>query len=264
MSESKQLKISAIQFDISWEQKSRNREKLEKLIEDVPEDTDILVLPEMFTTGFSMQAQQFSELMSGETIKWMMALSKSLGAVLCGSLMIEEFGNYYNRLLWIKPEGSIAIYDKRHPFCLIKEGEHFKRGAQRGLFSYKDWKIMPSICYDLRFPVWLRNDMDYDILLNVANWPAVRSFSWKQFLTTRALENQAYVIGLNRVGKDIHGVDFTGDSRIVSYDGKSLVEAKAGETDIISATLSKTHLIKYREKYPFLADRDAFTLGGVL
>lgn len=254
------IKVAAIQFDIEWEEKEVNLNKLEKLLLQIDGDQDIIVLPEMFTTGFSMNPKPFAESMTGPTVQWMIEQSKKKEAVVTGSIMIEEFGTYRNRLLWIKPSGGISFYDKRHPFCLIDEGQYFEKGAKRGLFEYLGWTFMPSICYDLRFPVWLRNDMDYDVLLNVANWPSVRSFAWKQFGSARAMENQSYVILLNRVGLDKSQMNFTGDSRIISFDGKSLVEAKENREEIISTTLSRSKLLDYRKKYTFGKDQDEFQI----
>jgi predicted amidohydrolase len=255
------INISCLQFDIAWEEKAINKKRIADMLPGIPANTDIVVLPEMFTTGFSMNPVPFAEKMTGPTVGWMLELSREMNAVITGSLMISEFGQYRNRLLWIKPDGSISFYDKRHPFCLIEEGKYFQKGFSRGLFSYKDWTFMPSVCYDLRFPVWLRNDLDYDVLLNVANWPSIRSFAWKQMGSVRALENQSYVVLVNRVGKDNAGMNFTGDSRIISFDGKSLIEATADKTQIISAALSKKTLDDYRKKYPFHKDRDIFKIS---
>jgi omega-amidase len=254
------IKVSAVQFDIAWEDKESNLHKLDKLLDSNDTETDLIVLPEMFTTGFSMNPEPFSEKMTGSSVQWMIEQSKKKEAVICGSLMIEEFGLFRNRFLWVKPSGGISFYDKRHPFCLIDEGKFFTKGQKRGLFEYLGWTFMPSICYDLRFPVWLRNNLNYDVLINVANWPSVRSFAWKQFGSSRALENQAYAILLNRVGLDKSKMNFTGDSRIISFDGKSLVEAKENEEEIISTFLSKQKLADYRDKYPFGIDRDEFTI----
>ena len=254
------LTITGLQFNIKWEDKAYNMKRIEELIVKLPASTDILILPEMFSTGFSMNPQPFSESMDGNGVNWMRTISKANDCVVCGSLMIKENGVFRNRFLWVDKDKKVQFYDKAHPFCLNNEGEYFTKGKERVIIEYKGWRILPSICYDLRFPVWHRNDLNYDILLNVANWPAIRSFSWKQFLSARALENQVYSIGINRVGKDDFDVPFTGDSRIVSFDGKSLVEAKENLEELICYALDKSALLRYREKYPFLKDRDDFYL----
>lgn len=254
------LNVFGLQYDIHWEDKDKNLQHIEKMLGRLEGQPDIVVLPEMFTTGFSMNPKPFAEPMDGETVQWMMNKSKEFHAVFTGSVMIREFGQFRNRLLWVKPNGSISFYDKRHPFCLINEGEYFRKGEIRGLFTYKDWHFMPSICYDLRFPVWLSNDLDYDVLLNVSNWPSVRSYAWKQMVLTRAMENQAYVVAVNRVGTDAFDMPFTGDSMVVSFDGKPLSKTDAGIEEIFSAVLSKEKLYAYREKYPFLKDKDPFTI----
>ena len=254
-----ELVITGLQYSIRWEERDKNLRHIEDMIQTLQRETDVLVLPEMFTTGFSMNPVPFAEKMTGHTINWMMEKSLELDAVVTGSIMVEEFGIYRNRMLWVKPDRTISYYDKRHPFCLIEEGKHFQQGEERGLFEWKGWTFMPSICYDLRFPVWLRNDVYYDVLLNVANWPSIRSFAWKQMIPVRAIENQAYVFAVNRVGHDQLGMNFTGDSIAVSFDGKPLVETTENKEQVFSATLSHSKLRAYRDKYPFLNDRDHFT-----
>jgi omega-amidase len=254
------LEVTGIQFPIIWEDKNANLEQLDSLINDVSDSTDILILPEMFTTGFSMNPVPYSETMEGTTVNWMKNIAKKMDSAVCGSIMIQEKNIYRNRFLWVLPGGEIDYYDKAHPFCLNQEGKYFEAGKNRKVFEYKAWRIFPNICYDLRFPIWNRNDMNYDLYINVANWPSIRSFAWKQFLSARALENQAYTIGINRIGTDVFGVEFSGDSRIVSFDGTSVIEAIPGNTQILHAILSKEKLDNYRKKYPFLADRDLFEL----
>jgi len=255
------MHITGIQFDIKWENKVSNLNMLDQLISEIPKETEVLILPEMFTTGFSMNPKPFSESMKGPTISWMKKKSEQIGAAICGSIMIFDEGIYRNRFIWVDPFlDEISYYDKSHPFCLNKEASFFPAGKERKIIEYKGWRIFPTICYDLRFPVWNRNDKNYDLLINVANWPKVRAFSWKQFLSARALENQSYVIGINRVGKDAFNMPFSGDSSVISYDGKALNQAKENETQILSAELSKDKLLKYRQDYPFLENLDTFTI----
>lgn len=249
------LIISGIQFDIVWEDKKANIEKLESLIKDVPSESDVILLPEMFTTGFSMNAMSLAETMSGNTLAWMKKTSNSLNKVIAGSIIIHDDGKYRNRFLWVEPDGKINFYDKKHSFTPGGESEFYTNGERRKVIDYKGWRIFTSICYDLRFPNWLQNDIHYDILVNVASWPEIRATHWKTFLQSRAIENQAYTIGINRIGKDGRDIKYSGDSGIYDYNGNFL-SGLGNMEGIISAKLSKTNLENYREKYPFLEDMD--------
>ncbi|MEL6660677.1 MAG: amidohydrolase, partial [Bacteroidota bacterium] len=214
-----ELKLALVQADLIWENASRNRDKFERLLAGLSPGTDIVVLPEMFSTGFSMEPQRLAEPMDGPTITWMREKAATLGAVITGSVIIEEGGKYFNRLLWITPDGELEQYNKRHLFTLAGEEKVYTAGTEQLVLTYRDWKIMPLVCYDLRFPVWSRNQFQYDLLLYVANFPDKRGFAWRTLLQARAIENQSYTIGLNRVGTDGNGIYYAGDSMLVNYDG---------------------------------------------
>ena len=193
------LNICLLQCKLYWEDSLKNRTQIQTYLEEVIA-ADIILLPELFSTGFSVASTHLAETMDGETLSWMKTLSEKKKAVLCGSVMIEDKGHIYNRLLWVEPNGRVLHYDKRHLFSLIEEDKHFTAGTERLIVEYEGWKICPMICYDLRFPVFSRNDVDYDVLLFVANWPNTRIAAWDALLKARAIENQTYVVGLNRVG----------------------------------------------------------------
>jgi predicted amidohydrolase len=243
----------------------------EEKINSIKEKTEVVILPEMFATGFSMQPEQFAETMDGETIEWMKRIAASKKIALTGSLMIEEDHNYFNRLIWMLPNGSYGCYDKRHLFAHGDEHNHYTAGKKRCIASVKGWKINLQICYDLRFPVWARQSSpsplvergqggeEYDVLIYVANWPERRSLAWKTLLQARAIENQCYVIGVNRVGDDGNKVYHSGDSMAVDPLGEILYHKK-DEEDIFTITLDKKHLETIRTKLPFLKDADRFII----
>lgn len=253
------LNISGLQFNIIWEDKESNIYLIEELINKINYDCDVIVLPEMFTTGFSMNANKLAETMEGDSVKWMKNVAKTKNAVITGSLIINDNNYFRNRLLWITPKGEISFYDKRHSFGLAGETKYYHNGSNVVIFNYKNWKIMASICYDLRFPVWLKNHYDYHLILNVANWPQVRSEHWNSFVKTRAIENQSFLIAVNRVGTDAEGRKYSGDSSIVDFDGNILSSASNSES-IISANLNMQNLLKFRYDFPFLKDQDKFVL----
>ncbi len=253
------LHVSLIQPDTAWEDPEANREALGRHISNLASKTDLIVLPEMFNTGFTMNAAAVAEKMGGPTMQWMEQQAGQWDAVVCGSLAIEESGKYYNRLIWMQPDGSFVTYDKRHLFSLAAEESVFSAGRDRLVVEWRGWKIMPLICYDLRFPVWLRNNMDYDLLLFVANWPEARSRAWNSLLQARAIENQAFVIGVNRTGTDGNGKYHSGNSTIIDPLGNTLHHLKDRE-GIITETLKKEDLLEIRGKLPFLKDRDEFTI----
>jgi predicted amidohydrolase len=247
------LIISAIQFDIAWEDKEANFRKLESLLKNIPSDSGVILLPEMFTTGFSMNSRVLAETMSGSTVEWMKKISISLDKVIAGSLIIYENNKYRNRFLWVQPDGKMEFYDKKHSFSPGGENENYTNGTKRAVFDFKEWKIFPSICYDLRFPYWLKNDLNYDILINVANWPKIRAVHWKTFLRSRAIENQAFAIGINRIGIDGRNIEYSGDSAAYDFDGNILTQL--GNTEgIITTSFNKNNLMEYRNKFPFLKD----------
>jgi predicted amidohydrolase len=258
------LTITIIQADLHWENKKVNRQMLEEKIYRVSEKTEIVVLPEMFTTGFSMKPELFAETMEGETVSWMKKIAAEKKIILTGSVIIKESGNYYNRLIWMLPNGEHGHYDKRHLFAYAGEDNHYTAGTKRLIASVKGWKINLQVCYDLRFPVWARQQSqpegpEYDIILYVANWPERRSLAWKSLLQARAIENQCFVIGVNRVGNDGNNIYHSGDSMIIDPMGEIFYTKKDAE-DIFTYTLDKTHLETIREKLPFLKDADGFMI----
>ncbi|MDB5202249.1 MAG: aliphatic amidase AmiE [Ferruginibacter sp.] len=239
---------------------------LEEKIRSIPEQTEIVILPEMFSTGFSMNPAAFAEKMDGETVGWMREISAKNKIILTGSVIIEDEGNYFNRLIWMLPNGQCGHYNKRHLFAFAKEDEHYEPGEKRLIASVKGWRINLQICYDLRFPVWARQQKkddaaEYDLLLYVANWPERRNLAWKTLLCARAIENQAYVVGVNRVGKDGNDIYHSGNSMIVDPLGEVLYHM-ADDEDIFTITLQKEHVEQVRAKFPFWRDADSFRLEG--
>jgi predicted amidohydrolase len=218
------------------------------------ENTHIFVLPEMFNSGFTMQAAEFAEEMNGDTITWMRDLANSKNAVIAGSLIIKENNQYFNRFVWMQPNGICISYDKKHLFGMADEPKNYSAGAQHCLIEYLGWKIKPIVCYDLRFPTWCRNTTDYDVLLVVANWPSKRITHWDALLKARAIENQCYVVACNRVGLDANEIEHNGHSAIFDPHGEELYFTD--EASIENIDLSKSHLQLLRRKYPFLRDRD--------
>ena len=256
----KPLNITLIQSDIVWEDKEANLRKYEQLMAGKDSKHQLIVLPEMFTTGFSMDAERLAEPMDGLTVKWMAEKAAKCQCVIVGSLIIAEDGNYYNRMVWVQPDGHIGTYDKRHLFAYGGEDKHYSPGKARQIVQVNGWRINLQVCYDLRFPVWARNQKDeYDVLLYVANWPQQRSLAWKTLLQARAIENMCYVIGVNRVGTDPMGNIYSGDSRVISPLGEILWE-KSNEAVCYSMTLDKQSLVELRTKLPFLQDADKYIL----
>jgi omega-amidase len=265
------LNITLIQADLHWENIDANLAMFSAKTERINGATDIIILPEMFSTGFSMNAPSLAEKMDGKAVNWMKQTAAAKNCVVTGSLIIAEpVGRsksemrYYNRLVWMPPDGEYLYYDKRHLFSLSKEEMVFTPGNQRLVAEWKGWKICPLICYDLRFPVWSRNNgYGYDLLLYVANWPERRVYAWKQLLVARAIENQCYVAGVNRVGND--GMDFyySGDSMVVDTMGNVLYHKSEGE-DVFTVELNYEALLKTRESLPFLKDADQFSLNPKL
>jgi omega-amidase len=281
------LTVTIIQTRLFWEDKVQNLKMLEEKISAITERTEIIVLPEMFSTGFSMRPSLLAEKMDGQTIQWMKKISSSKRAIITGSIIIEEEGNYYNRLLWMLPTGQYGTYDKRHLFAYAGEQEHYKGGGKRLIASVKGWRINLQVCYDLRFPVWARqshmilpgetvtdapgqetdvsgdDDMEapeYDILIYVANWPERRIHAWKTLLQARAIENQSYVIGVNRVGNDGNEIYYSGDSMIVDPLGEILY-SRSHDEDIFTMTIQQKKLEEIRARFPFWKDADNFILG---
>lgn len=259
-----QLKLGIVQYDIVWEDPIANQRKVELMMERSEEVFDLIVLPEMFTTGFSMNTSDIAEKMGGLTEAWMVGMAVKYKTTFCGSVIIEENENYYNRLLWVNAEGLIAQYDKRHLFTLAKEDRYFTEGREKLIveLSAKSgvvWRICPLICYDLRFPVWSRNVENYDVLIYVANFPDKRQYAWHQLLIARAIENQCYTIGVNRIGTDGIGIPYAGGSMLVGYDGQIIENAGAKE-GVFKVMIEKKSQDIYRRAYNFLADKDDFEL----
>lgn len=257
------LSVTLIQSNLYWEDKQANLDMFERKIDAVDNRMELVLLPEMFNTGFSMQPQKLAETMDGETVNWMKRMAATNRIILAGSLIIEEEGKYYNRLVWMQPDGNYGTYDKRHLFAHGGEDEAFSAGNKRLITSVKGWKILPLVCYDLRFPVWARQSpvedgaAEYDVLVYVANWPEKRSRAWKTLLSARAIENQCYVVGVNRVGEDGKGIYHSGDSMVVDPMGEVLYH-KAHDEEEFTIQLEKEKLIETRTKLPFLKDGDMF------
>ena len=266
------MKITLIQTELFWEDREKNLEHFGKLINSIPEKTDLIVLPEMFTTGFSMHPEKVAEVSDGATLAWLKNKANEKNAVITGSVAVEENGKYYNRLFWVEPSGDFKTYDKNHLFRLAKEEEHYTPGDKKITGEIDNWKIRPLICYDLRFPVWSRNrfsvsdrheavgSWDYDVLIYVANWPEVRNYPWKQLLIARAIENQCYVVGVNRIGKD--GNDFThsGDSVVINPRGEIISKTKAHTESVETIELDRNYLDDFRKVFPVGLDADDFEL----
>ncbi|MFN8251077.1 MAG: nitrilase family protein [Ferruginibacter sp.] len=260
------LTITTIQTSLYWEDKRANLQMLEEKVFSIPEKTEIVVLPEMFSTGFSMQPGLFAEDMEGETIEWMRRVSRERGVILTGSFIAEDAGNYFNRLVWMLPNGQLGVYDKRHLFAYGSEDQHYQAGNKRLIASVKGWKINLQVCYDLRFPVWARQQSsesgaEYDVLIYVANWPEKRSHAWKTLLCARAIENQCYVIGVNRVGNDGNNIYHSGNTLVIDPLGQVLYHM-ADEEDVNTITLSKDKLEEVRSRFPFLNDADSFIISN--
>lgn len=255
-----QLKIAIIQSDLVWEQPQQNRQNFAAKIKQINESVDIIVLPEMFTSGFTMNPENVFETMDGETIAWMKDIALRSNAVVCGSLVIYESDNFYNRFVFASPEGQLECYDKRHTFTLAGESKVYKAGSDRLIINYKGWKIHPLVCYDLRFPVWARNTENYDVIMFVANWPKPRINAWDTLLKARAIENMSYCIGLNRVGFDNNNLEYPGHSAVYNGLGEQISNIKPNNEETAIITLEKQHLKTIRDKLKFLDDKDAFTL----
>jgi len=256
----KNLNIALIQADLYWENTNKNLEHFAEKIAKVNSKVDLFILPEMFSTGFSMNAEMLAESPNGLTLKWMQGIAKEKSAAITGSVIIEEDGKYFNRLYFVFPDSTYKVYDKHHTFTLAKENETYTAGKERLIVEYKGWKICPLICYDLRFPVWARNTVDYDLLIYVANWPKTRIQAWDILLQARAIENMTYCVGVNRTGLDGNNYEYTGHSAVYDSLGQAMFDHKL-ETEFTKViTLEKEHLTESRNKLKFLQDRDKFTL----
>ncbi len=258
------LRVSMIQAELAWQDPAANRTALARHFRGLQGHTDLIVLPEMFSTGFTMEASALAETMDGPTVDWMREESAAVGCAITGSLIVRDGAGadarHYNRLLFAKPDGTLAHYDKRHLFRMAREQEHYAAGRERLVVQFKGWRICPMVCYDLRFPVWSRNRGDYDVLIYVANWPARRRSAWSVLLRARAIENLCYVVGVNRVGRDGNGASYAGDSAALDFLGQSL-GGDHGGAFVETVTLDREALERWRQKFPAHLDADKFELG---
>ena len=255
-----ELKIACIQSDLAWEDADKNLDMFASEFKVVPEDTDLIILPEMFSTGFSMKTEKLAEKMNGRSFEWLKEQATKINKVIIGSLIIADNNDYYNRLFVMFPDGNYEYYDKRHLFRMGNEHKHYSAGNKRLVFQYKNWRICPLTCYDLRFPVWSRNQNDYDLLIYIANWPESRRVVWEKLLPARAIENQVYVAGVNRVGEDGEGLSYAGDTMIINPRGEIMVKSKEKTQQIIHGDLSLDKLNQFREKFPVGLDADKFKI----
>jgi len=255
-----ELQIALVQTNLVWENPEQNRQNLNAKITSISNSVDLIILPEMFTSGFTMNASDVAETMSGETISWMIELAQKKDTAITGSLVIKDNEHYFNRLVFVHPNGKIDTYDKRHTFTLAGEHKVYKAGNKNITINYKGWKLKPLICYDLRFPVWARNTKDYDLLFYVANWPKVRISAWDALLQARAIENMSYCIGINRVGLDGNSFEYSGHSAAYDVLGKRIDTIPFDKEAIEIITIDKAHISVYRNKLGFLNDKDDFNL----
>jgi omega-amidase len=255
-----QLTITLVQSNLQWQEAQANRDILASSLEKAVTSTDLIILPEMFTSAFSMEGA-FAESWPGDTLEWMQSLAAQYDAALCGSVAIEDDGKRFNRLVFVTPDGNATTYDKRHLFRMLGEDKRYSAGNERAVITWLGWRIFPLVCYDLRFPVWCRNtpDLNYDLMIFVANWPAVRNHHWQALLKARAIENLTYVAGVNRLGKDGNDINYTGYSEVIDPKGKILLDARE-DTGCFTVTIDKTELEKYREIFPAHLDADTFEL----
>ena len=265
MTDTAPLRVHLVQGDTRWHDPEGNRQHYQHLMSGLAGKTDLVVLPETFTSGFSNDAVQSAEDMQGKTVAWMRAQAAALDAAVCGSVQLAEGGQVFNRMLFVTPDGAVETYDKRHLFTFAHEHERYAAGSERLIVTWRGWRICPLVCYDLRFPVFSRNALDaeekplYDVLLYVANWPSVRDYPWRTLLRARAIENLSYVLGVNRVGNDGNGLHYSGDSAAIDFLGHPIVELRDSE-GVIEATLDWEALAAHRARFPALNDADGFSL----
>ncbi len=255
-----ELNVALIQSNLVWENPKQNRMEFTSKISAISDSVNLIILPEMFTSGFTMHPKQVAEPMNGDTVLWMKKIAQLKQSAITGSIVIKENEKYYNRLLFVLPNGKIEYYDKKHTFTLAGEHKAYTAGSKVLTVDYLGWKICPLVCYDLRFPVWARNTNDYDVLLYVANWPKVRIAAWDALLKARAIENMAYCIGVNRVGLDANNHEYPGHSRTFDVLGKRIDTLPIGLEATELLLLTKDHVMKNRKKLGFLKDRDLFNL----
>lgn len=253
------LHVTLIQSDLIWEDIQANLLSIEQQLNQISSETDVIILPEMFSTAFTNNAVKLAVKMDDHPVKWMQEKAKHHQALLIGSMIIEDEGKFFNRLLAVFPDGKVQHYDKRHLFSLMREHEYYSAGTNRLLIEYKSWKILPFVCYDLRFPVWCRNVEMADLMIFVANWPEKRAEHWNTLLKARAIENQCFVAAVNRVGSDFYGNEYAGDSAVYNFWGKEIISAKK-LPQVLTTALSKEDLNQHRGKYTFWKDRDDFNI----
>jgi predicted amidohydrolase len=255
------MKITLVQSNLEWQQAEANREILAGMLAQSVAETDLIVLPEMFTSAFSVGSGAVPEAWPGESVDWMQAVAANFDAAVCGSIAVLEDGERFNRLVFVSPEGGLAYYDKRHLFRMLGEDKRYTAGTERAVLSWRGWRILPLICYDLRFPVWSRNtpDLAYDLLLYVANWPGARNYHWQTLLKARAIENLAYVAGVNRIGQDGNGIAYIGHSMLINPAGEVLLDAEES-AGTFTISMDKSALEDYRKSFPAHLDADEFEL----
>jgi predicted amidohydrolase len=257
---SDRLKVSLAQVNLVWGKVEENLERISHLLSPLKNQTDLILLPEMFSSGFMMENKQLIAPKAQMTLDWMKQQAKELNAALLGSIIVEEEGAYYNRLYCVDADKILCAYDKRHLFRMGEEGDHFSGGSNRMIFTLGKWRICPLVCYDLRFPVWSRNKNDYDLLLYVANWPEVRRDVWNTLLKARAIENQSFVAGVNRIGQDALGLSYVGDSKLFDAKGKSVGKCDDYQEEIKTLELELEDLHQFRRKFPVHLDADSFQI----
>jgi predicted amidohydrolase len=260
--EDKELKIVLLQQDLSWENVSENLAHFGKLIYGLNQEVDLVILPEMFTTGFSMRPENFAQSNQAHTLETIKKWASEKNVAICGSIMLAENSKYYNRFFWVEPNSDFKYYDKAHLFRMGEENLHYSKGKTQQLINYKGWKIAPFVCYDLRFPVWMRRTKtyNYDLILLVANWPERRAAHWKALTLARAIENQCYLVAVNRIGSDINNINHSGDSRVINPLGEIVCDAK-DSNELFIASINKDAVDNYRQQFPVEEDADPFELA---
>ncbi|MCC6399301.1 MAG: amidohydrolase [Flavobacteriales bacterium] len=254
------LKLTLVQRMLHWEDAAANRSQFQEVMAALRGTTDLIVLPEMFTTGFSMRSAELAETMDGATVRWMREQANTLDAALYGSVIIKDGGRCFNRGLFVQPDGQVAVYDKRHLFRFASETDHYSPGRERMIVEWRGWRILLQICFDLRFPVFARNRGDYDAILYVANWPEARRFPWSQLLIARAIENQCFVAGVNRVGMDGKGIHYSGDRVVIDPRGAVLAAVQPSQEEVLTTMLDRAGLEDFRTKFPVALEADDFEL----
>jgi omega-amidase len=254
------MTITLLQTNLFWEDQTANLAHFNQLIANIDTATDLIILPEMFTTGFSMRPESLAEPTEGLAWQYMRQWAQTKDAAICGSIIAHENGRYYNRLIWMQPDGQYFTYDKRHLFGLANENQHYSAGEHKLIVTWRGWRICPLICYDIRFPVWSRNVEDYDMLIYVANFPTRRIKAWNSLLVARAIENQCFAVGVNRIGVDGNDIPHSGDSSIIDYEGNLLFYQSEGKEICYTMSLDKSDLLNFRQNLPFLKDKDSFII----